>query len=119
MYSLSGLSSTNCTSEANATSSNSFLDSSLPFALKASCVTVSHSESGGYGYACGTPEYYEQYNGKDSETYTEVPNIVADAVENPGITGGATQTSTGYKNAIKAAFTAFATLTTTAEGGTN
>ena len=84
-----------------------------------SCVTVSHSESGGYGFACGTPEYYDQYNGKDSETYTEVPNIIADAVENPGITGGATQTSTGYKNAIKAAFTAFATLTTTAAGGTN
>ena len=85
----------------------------------ASCVTVSHSESGGYGYACGTPEYYEQYNGKDSETYTEVPNIVADEVENPGISGGATQTSNGYKTAIKAAFTAFDKLTATAEGGNN
>jgi Na+-translocating ferredoxin:NAD+ oxidoreductase RnfG subunit len=82
-----------------------------------SCVTVSHSESGGYGYPCGTPEYYEQYNGKNSETYTEVPNIVADATESTGINGGATQTSNGYKNAIKAAFSAFNTLTATAEGG--
>lgn len=82
-----------------------------------SCVTVSHSESGGYGYPCGTPEYYEQYNGKDSETYDEVPNIVADAVENPGVLGGATQTSKGYKNAVKAAFAAFEILTGTTEGG--
>ena len=74
-----------------------------------SCVTISHSESGGYGYPCGTPEYYEQYNGKDVTNYTDVPNIKAEG--STAATGGATQTSRGYKNAIKAAFAAFEILT--------
>lgn len=81
-----------------------------------SCVTVSHSESGGYGSVCGEPEYYEQYVGKTAETYTEVPNITAtaDGVD-PGLTGGATQTSDGYKTAVAHAFSAFAKITE--EGG--
>ena len=82
-----------------------------------SCVTVSHSESGGYGSICGEPEYYEQYNGKNVTTFTEVPNITATAEGvTPGLTGGATQTSNGYKSAIEQAFKAIATITA-AEGG--
>ena len=70
-----------------------------------SCVTVSHTESGGYGAACGSPEYYEQYVGKTADTYNTVPNIIATANGvNPGLTGGATQTSNGYKLAIADAF---------------
>lgn len=81
-----------------------------------SCVTVSHSESGGYGSICGTPEYYEQYVGKTIDTYNTVPNIIAPALgENAGLNGGATQTSNGYKKAIGEAFRAFNALTE--EGG--
>ena len=83
----------------------------------ASCVTVSHSESAGYGYPCGTPEYYEQYNGKDGTNYTEVPNITAEALDNPPTTGGATQTSNGYKDAIRQGFAAFDKFTALEEGG--
>ena len=84
----------------------------------ASCVTVSHSESGGFGAACGTPEYYEQYNGKDSSNYGDVPNIKATAEGVPDtVTGGATQTSNGYKDAVRQAFAAFDLIK--AEGGTN
>ncbi len=77
-----------------------------------SCVTVSHSESGGYGSVCGEPEYYEQYIGKTASTYTDVPNIIAtaDGVD-PGLTGGATQTSNGYKTALAHAFDAFEKIT--------
>lgn len=82
-----------------------------------SCVTVSHSESGGYGSICGEPEYYNQYVGKTEATYTEVPNIIATAEGvDPGLTGGATQTSKGYKTAIEHAFKVFEALNTQ-EGG--
>ena len=66
----------------------------------ASCVTISHSESGGYGDYCGDPEYYNQYVGKDKTDYSTVPGIV-------GNVGSATQTSTGYKDAIRQGFAAF------------
>lgn len=78
----------------------------------ASCVTISHSESGGYGAPCGTPEYYEQYNGKDADTYNEVPNIIASSASPGAANGGATYTSEAYKDAIKAAFDVFKALTT-------
>ena len=65
-----------------------------------STLTVSHKETEGYGAVCGTPEYYEQYNGKTAETYDEV-----------GAISGATYTSTDYKKAIKNAFIAFEILT--------
>ena len=85
-----------------------------------SCVTVSHSESGNYGSVCGKPEYYNQYVGKTVETYTEVPNIIATAPGiDPGLTGGATQTSNGYKSAIREAFAAFDIIKTALEGGNN
>ena len=82
----------------------------------ANCVTISQSESDGYGAPCGTPEYYEQYNGKDAGNYDEVPNIIASSASPSAANGGATYTSGAYKDAIKAAFDVFKALTTT-EGG--
>ena len=80
-----------------------------------SCVTISQEESGKYGSTCGEPEYYEQYVGKDAETYDSVPGITATAKPDTAPGTGATQTSKGYKKAIKAAFDAFAIITD--EGG--
>ena len=60
-----------------------------------STLTTSEEETDGIGDACAKPGYYEQYNGKTSETYGDVPQI-----------SGATITSDGYKNAIKQAFAA-------------
>ena len=73
----------------------------------ANCVTISQKESDGYGAPCGTPEYYEQYNGKDAGNYDEVPNIIASSASPSAANGGATYTSGAYKDAIKAAFAAF------------
>lgn len=69
-----------------------------------STLTVSHQESNGYGDVCGTPEYYEQYNGKTADTYDEVPMIVGSASTAP-------ITSKYYKEAIQTAFDAFEILT--------
>ncbi len=63
------------------------------------CETVSHMESKGFGDACGTPEYYTQYNGKTAETYKEVEAI-----------SGATITSNGYMTAISRVFEAITIL---------
>ena|GEM_PF-1765092 len=83
----------------------------------ASCVTVSHSESAGFGSPCGTPEYYEQYNGKDSTNYTEIPNIEAERPVDGATSGGATQTSNGYKDAIRQGFAAVDVFKASTEGG--
>jgi len=64
-----------------------------------STLTTYENESDGIGDVCGTPEYYEQYNGRDAETYKEVPTI-----------SGATVTSGGYKKAIERAFAAYELL---------
>ena len=58
-----------------------------------STLTLEQHESAGYGAVCDDPEYYNQYNGKTKDTYTEVDDIA-----------GATYTSDGYKDAIKIAF---------------
>ncbi len=54
-----------------------------------SCLTVSQSESAGYGDACALPSYYSQYSGKTAETIADVDAIT-----------GATITSDGYKSAV-------------------
>lgn len=59
-------------------------------------LTVSQKETEGIGDVCMDPEYYEQFNGKTSENYVDVPNI-----------SGATVTTSGYKSAVKAAFGAY------------
>ena len=82
------------------------------------CVTVSHDESKGYGDACATEEYYEQYRGASaSDIVLSVINpdahmdqIPADSTDIGAITS-ATFTTYGYQKAVKAAFDAFALLT--------
>ena len=66
------------------------------------CLTVSHSESDGYGAKWGTEEYYGQFDGKTEADYNTV-NTVA----------GATISNTGYMKAIERCFEAVKIL----EGG--
>lgn len=65
-------------------------------------LTVSHSESKGYGAVCGEESYYGQFDGKTIENYKDVDTI-----------GGATITNNGYLKAIERCFEAVAIL----EGG--
>ena len=82
------------------------------------CLTLSHAESQGYGDACATEEYYEQYRGASaSDIVVSVTNpdyhedqIPADSTDIGAITS-ATYTTYGYQKAVKAAFDAFALLT--------
>lgn len=64
-----------------------------------STLTVSQEETPKFGGPCGSPDYYEQYNGKTEDNYTEVEGI-----------SGATFTSNGYKKAVKDAFAALKLL---------
>ena len=78
------------------------------------CLTVSHTESKGYGDKCATEEYYDSWRGtgKDDVVISGAP--ITDSITDPGAITGATYTSNGYQKAIKAVFTAFELLT---EGG--
>ena len=87
-------------------------------------VTVSHQESKGYGDACATEEYYEQYRGHGSEDIVvtvPTPDFHDDQIPNDctdiGAIASSTFTSTGYQSAVKAAFHAFELIT--AQGGNN
>ena len=66
------------------------------------CLTVSHSESDGYGAKWGTEEYYGQFDGKTAADYETVDTV-----------SGATISNKGYMNAIKRCFEAVSIL----EGG--
>lgn len=59
------------------------------------CYTVSQKESENYGAACGEYKFYSQFNGKDETNYDGIDAIT-----------GATVTTNGYKDSIKAAFDA-------------
>ena len=78
------------------------------------CLTVSHTESKGYGDKCATEEYYDSWRGagKDDVVISNAP--ITDSVTDPGAISGATYTTNGYQKAVKAVFTAFELLT---EGG--
>jgi len=88
------------------------------------CLTVSHKESKGYGEACATEDYYDQFRGAfNGDIVISVPNpnpepsaddIGADSTDK-GVIASATCTTTAYQKAIKAAFAAFELLT--AENG--
>ena len=86
------------------------------------CLTVSHKESKGYGDACATEEYYDQFRGSSASdiviTVTH-PDYMADQISpdntDKGVIASATYTTAGYQKAVKAAFTAFEILT--ANGG--
>ena len=88
-------------------------------------LTMEHNESKGYGDACATDEYYEQYRGKGDEEIkisSKYPDhhgtdlITSDSTD-IGIIASATYTTVGYQTAIKDAFKAFKLIT--AEGGMN
>lgn len=56
-------------------------------------LTVSHSESNGYGAAWGTEEYYGQFDGTTADTYKDVDTV-----------SGATISNNGYMKAIERCF---------------
>lgn len=66
------------------------------------CLTVSHSESEGYGAKWGTEEYYGQFDGKTAADYQTVDTVA-----------GATISNKGYMKAIERCFEAVSIL----EGG--
>ena len=81
-------------------------------------VTVSQSESKGYGDACATDEYYEAYKGKgDADIKISIdvePDYQKDLISNDntdiGAISSATYTTYGYQRAVKAAFAAYELL---------
>ena len=87
------------------------------------CLTVSHNESEGYGDACATEEYYEQYRGasaSDIVISVEKPDKNLDQISldnmDIGSIASATYTTYYYQSAVKAALQAF-DLITASEGG--
>lgn len=86
------------------------------------CLTVSHKESKGYGDACATEDYYDQFRGSSASdiviTVTH-PDYMMDQISpdntDKGVIASATYTTAGYQKAVKAAFAAFEILT--ANGG--
>ena len=86
------------------------------------CLTVSHQESKGYGDACATEEYYDQFRGSSASDITITvthPDYMADQISpdntDKGVIASATYTTAGYQKAVKAAFETFEKLT--ANGG--
>ena len=82
------------------------------------CLTVSHSESKGFGDKCATEEYYNQYIGASSsdivisvtapdDHQAQIPSDSTDI----GAISGATFTTYGYQKAVEAAFNAYEILT--------
>ena len=86
-------------------------------------LTVAHKESSGYGDACASEEYYEQYRGQGDENIvisSKYPDhhgtdLIPSTSTDVGIIASATFTTVGYQTAIKDAFAAFKLLT--AQGG--
>ncbi|MBR2965334.1 MAG: FMN-binding protein [Clostridia bacterium] len=88
------------------------------------CVTVSQSESKGFGDSCATEEYTGQYKGKgdaDITVSSRYPtdygqDLIPSDTTDVGAIASSTYTTVGYQTAVKAAFEAFNLLTST-EGG--
>ena len=86
-------------------------------------LTLSHNESKGYGDACATEEYYEQYRGKGDEDIKvsagypdhHGTDLIPSTSTDVGVIASATYTTVGYQTAIKDAFAAFELIT--AKGG--
>ena len=86
-------------------------------------VTLYQEESKGYGDACATEEYYEQYFGKGDEDVkisSAYPShhgtdLIPSTSTDVGVIASATYTTVGYQTAIKDAFAAFELIT--AQGG--
>ncbi|MBO5109099.1 MAG: FMN-binding protein [Clostridia bacterium] len=65
------------------------------------CLTTAQSETENIGDVCADPSYYEQYVGRNSETYKDVDTIA----------GASEYTAPAYKGAIRQAFEALTILT--------
>lgn len=86
--------------------------------------TTAHRESAGYGDACATEDYYEQYRGKGdgditiSSAYPDHhgTDLIPSTSTDVGVIASATYTTVGYQNAVKDAFVAFQ-LIIAQEGG--
>ena len=83
--------------------------------------TMKHYESDGFGDACATEEYYDQYKGHTNDEIVitvPIPDFHDDQIPvdctDIGVISSSTFTTTGYQTAVKAAFAAFELLT---EGG--
>lgn len=83
------------------------------------CYTVDHAESKGYGDACATEDYYDQWRGQGKNDITissEEPDshIPGDLIPSDctdiGAISSATFTTYGYQKAIKTAFDVFEML---------
>ncbi|MBE6610480.1 MAG: FMN-binding protein [Ruminococcaceae bacterium] len=81
------------------------------------CLTVSHDESKGFGDACATEEYYDQFRGaSDADIKLSVtsPNAQQDQIPDESVDKGAissaTYTTYGYQKAVKEAFAAYNSL---------
>ena len=80
------------------------------------CLTVSHSESKGYGDRCQTEEYYNSWRGVSIDGVVISSSPISPDNTDPGAISGATYTANGYQRAVKAALSSFKILT---EGGMN
>ena len=76
--------------------------------------TTYQSESQGYGDACATDEYTEQFKGATADKIVITPEHESSTSTDLGIISGSTITSNGYQKALQQAFAAFKLLT---EGG--
>ena len=87
-------------------------------------VTIAHKESAGFGDACATEEYYEQYRGKGDGDITisavypdhHGTDLIPSTSTDVGVIASATYTTVGYQTAVKNAFAAFR-LIIAQEGG--
>ena len=79
------------------------------------CVTTEQHETEGYGAACGTDEYRNQWAGKTDDDIVISTGPIGKDNTDVGAIAGATMTTTTYQEAVKAAFAAFEKLT--ANGG--
>ncbi len=77
--------------------------------------TESHSESKGYGDKCQNSDYYDQWFGAGADDVVLTPMGGSIGSTDIGAISGATETTRGYQQAVKSAFTAFEKLTA---GGT-
>lgn len=78
-------------------------------------VTTKQTESQGYGDACETDEYTEQFKGATADKIVVTPEGTSKDSTDLGIISGSTITSNGYQKALQQAFDAFELLTN--EGG--
>ena len=75
------------------------------------CLTVSHTESKGYGDACATEDYYNSWIGVSADKVVVSDSPVTGGTTDPGAISGATYTTNAYQKAVRAAFKAFELLT--------